>query len=101
MKIDIIYPIITILQYPFTIFIRNGIRFLINKLAGIDIIQQSRTIRPSSSWTLAFITNVQCNVFVTDFPLGHELPSHILNNKYLKNTFTNPRTKRPYTDNTV
>ena len=70
-----------------TISNRNGIRFLIHKLAGIDIIQQARTIRPSSSWTLAFITNVQYNVFVTDFPLGHSelLPDYIVNNKYLKN----------------
>ena len=90
-----------ILQYPFTISNRNGIRFLIHKLAGIDIIQQARTIRPSSSWTLAFITNVQYNVFVTDFPLGHSdfLPDYIVNNKYLKNMYINPRTKKPYYDN--
>ena len=41
-----------ILQYPFTISNRNGIRFLMHKLAGRDIIQQARAIRPSSSWTL-------------------------------------------------
>ena len=82
-----------ILQYPFTISNRNGIRFLIHKLAGIDIIQQART--------LAFITNVQYNVFVTDFPLGHSdfLPDYIVNNKYLKNMYINPRTKKPYYDN--
>ena len=90
-----------ILQYPFTISNRNEIRFLMHKLAGIDIIQQARPIRPSSSWTLAFITNVQYNVFLTDFPLGQaeEHPNYILNNKYLKNMFMNPRTKRTYTDN--
>ena len=59
-----------ILDFPFTISNRNSIRFLMFKLAKLDIIKQARAVRPSSAWTLAFITNIQCVVFKTEFPLG-------------------------------
>ena len=57
-----------ILTYPFTITNRNSIRLLMNKIHRIDIIEQACAVRPSTAWTLAFITNVQYHVFLTDFP---------------------------------
>ena len=58
------------LHFPFTISNRKSIRFLMFKLAKVDIIQQARAVRPSTAWTLAFITNIQYVVFKTQFPLG-------------------------------
>ena len=52
-----------ILTYPFTESNRNSICLLMNKIHRIDIIEQARVLRPSSAWTLAFITNVQYHVF--------------------------------------
>ena len=34
-----------------------------NKLAGIDVIQQAISDRPSTAWALTFISNVQYVVF--------------------------------------
>ena len=59
-----------ILHFPFTISNRNSIRFLMFKLAKLDIIEQARAVRSSTAWTLAFITNIQYVVFKTQFPLG-------------------------------
>ena len=59
-----------ILHFPFTISNRNSIRFLMFKLTKLDIIEQARAVRPSTAWTLAFITNIQYVVFKTEFPLG-------------------------------
>ena len=59
-----------ILHFPFTISNMNSIRFLMFKLAKLDIIEQARAVRPSTVWTLAFITNIQYVVFKTEFPLG-------------------------------
>ena len=59
-----------ILHFPFTISNRNSIRFLMFKLANLDIIEQARAVRTSTAWTLAFITNIQYVVFKTEFPLG-------------------------------
>ena len=59
-----------VLHLPFTISNRNSIRFLIFKLAKLDIIEQARAVIPSTAWTLPFITNIQYVVFKTDFPLG-------------------------------
>ena len=59
-----------ILHFPFTISNRNSIRFLMFKLAQLDIIELARAVRPSTAWTLAFITNIQYGVFKTEFPLG-------------------------------
>ena len=59
-----------ILHFTFTISNRNSIRFLMFKLARLDIIQEARAVRPSTLWTLAFITNIQYVVFKTQFPLG-------------------------------
>ena len=75
-----------ILTYPFTVSNRNSLRMLMNKILRIDIIEQARAVRPSTAWTLAFITNVQYNVFLTDFPLGAniKLPSYVSTNRYLK-----------------
>ena len=90
-----------ILQYPFRISNMNSIRFLMNKLVGIDIITQARSDRPSTTWSLAFITNVQYVVFKTDFPLGNaeDLPDYIKQNRYLKTMYINKWTGKPYTDN--
>ena len=90
-----------ILTYPFTISYRNSIRLLMNKIHRIDIIEQARAIRPSTAWTLAFITNVQYHVFLTDFPLGAvtDLPSYIKANRYLRNMLINRRSNQPYQDN--
>ena len=90
-----------ILQYPFTISNRNSINFLMNKLTKIDIIEQAKTVRPSTVWSLALITNVQYNVYATVYPLGQaeDLPNYLKRNKYLKNMYINPRTKNPYDDN--
>ena len=53
-----------------------------NKILKVDIIEQARAVRPSTAWTLAFITNVHYNIFLTDFPLGVavSLPSYITTN---------------------
>ena len=56
-----------ILYYPFTVTNRNSIRFLMYKIATLDIIEQARSVRPSTVWTLAFITNIQYVVFKTQF----------------------------------
>ena len=40
------------------------------KLARLDIIEQARTVRLSIVCTLTLITNIQCVVFKTEFPLG-------------------------------
>ena len=48
-----------ILDYPFIISNQNGIRFFMHKITGIDIIEQAKAVRPSTEWTLAFVTNVQ------------------------------------------
>ena len=90
-----------ILQYPFTISNRNSIKFFMNKLTKIDIIEQAKTVRPSSAWSLALITNVQYIVYATVYPLGQaeDLPNYLKVNKYLKNMYINPRTKNPYVDN--
>ena len=59
-----------ILHFPFTKFYRNSIRFLRFKLAKLDSIEPARAVRPSTAWTLAFITNIQYVVFTTEFPPG-------------------------------
>ena len=59
-----------ILHFQFTISNRNSIRFLMFKLAKLNVIEQARAIRPSTVWTLAFITNIQYVVFKTEFLLG-------------------------------
>ena len=90
-----------ILEYPFIISNQNGIRFFMHKITGIDIIQQARGIRPSTAWTLAFITNVQYVVFSTNFPLGNaiDLPKFLKRNKHLKTLFIDRKTGLPHTDN--
>ena len=90
-----------ILTYPYTIFNRNSIRLLMNKITRIDIIEQARAIRPSTAWTLAFITNIQYNIFLTNFPLGQaiELSTYIKNHKFLRNFIYDKNRKEPYQDN--
>ena len=90
-----------ILTYTFTVSNRNSIWFLMNKILRIDIIEQACAVRPSTAWTLAFISNVQYNIFLTDFPLGSitNLPSYTIANRYLKNILINRRTNQPYQDN--
>ena len=90
-----------ILTYPYTISNRNSIRLLMNKITRIDIIEQARAIRPTTAWTLAFITNIQYNTFLTDFPLGQaiELPTYIKNHKHLRNFIYDKNRKEPYQDN--
>ena len=65
-----------------------------HKITGIDIIEQARAVRPSTVWSLAFITNVQYVVFLTDFPLGNAttLPGYILTNGYIKSMYYNKYT---------
>ena len=89
------------LTYPFTVSNRNSLRLLMNKILRICIIEQARTVRPSTAWTLAFITNVQYNIFLTDFSLGAavSLRSYITTNRYLKNVFNNRRKNQPCQDN--
>ena len=72
-----------------------------HNITGIDIIEQARAVRPSTVWSLAFITNVQYVVFLTDFPLGNAttLPGYILTNGYIKSMYYNKYTGQPYTDN--
>ena len=72
-----------------------------HKITGIDIIEQARAVRPSTVWTLAFITNVQYVVFFTDFPLGNAtaLPGYIFLNGFIKSMYYNKHTGKPYTDN--
>ena len=78
----------------------NSIYFLM-KLAGIDIIQQARSDRPSTAWSLVFITNVQYVVFKTEFPLrnAEDLPDYIKQNRFLKTMYIDNWTGKPYTDN--
>ena len=90
-----------ILRYPYTITTRNSIRLLINKLIRQDIIAAAKTVRPTTAWSLAFITNVEYLVFPTRFVLGQatQLPSYIRNHHFIKSMHINNRTKEPYTDN--
>ena len=89
-----------ILTYPFTISNRNSIRFFMHKITGIDVIQNARAVRPSTAWTLAFITNVQYNVFKTSFPFGNspDMPDNVRRNAFLRTMYLNKRTGLPYTD---
>ena len=89
-----------ILHFPFTISNRNSIRFLMFKLARVDIIQEVRPVRSSTLWTLAFITNIQYVVFKTQFPLGQvdNLPIFLRQNLYLISFYINRITKKPYED---
>ena len=72
-----------------------------NKLTKIDIIEEAKTVRPSTIWSLAHITNVQYIVYATVYPLSQaeELPNYLKLNKYLKNMYINPRTKNQYDEN--
>ena len=90
-----------ILHFPFTISNRNSIRFLMFKLAKLDIIEQARAVRPSTAWTLAFITNIQYVVFKTEFPLGQtdNFPSYLKRNPYIISFYINRVTRKPYQDN--
>ena len=90
-----------ILSHPYTIINRNSINFFMHKITGIDIIEQARAVRPSTVWSLAFITNVQYVVFLTDFPLGNAIAisEYILTNGYIKSMYYNKHTGKPYTDN--
>ena len=90
-----------ILTYPYMISKRANINSLMNKLASIDMIEKARANRPSTSWTLVFITNIQYNVFLTNFPIGRltTLPDYIKSNRYLKNVIYNKNTSQPYKDN--
>ena len=90
-----------ILQFPFRISNMNGVRFLMNKLTGIDILTQARSVRPSTNWTLAFITNVQYVVYKSNFPLGaaDQLPDHIRPNRNIRTMFIDSKTGEPYSDN--
>ena len=58
-------------------------------------------MRPSTVWSLAFITNIQYVVFLTDFPLGNAttLPGYILKNAYIKSMYYNKYTGKPHSDN--
>ena len=89
-----------ILRYPYTIITRNSIRLLLNKLIRQDIIAAAKTVRPSTAWSLAFITNVEYLVFPTNFVLGQgdHLPSYITNHHFIKSLHINNRTKEPYKD---
>ena len=70
------------------------------KLARLDIIEQARAVRPSTLWTLAFITNVQYVAFKTQFTLGQldGLPLFLKINLYLISLYIYRITKRPYED---
>ena len=72
-----------------------------HKITGIDIIEQARAVRLSTVWTLAFITNIQYVIFLTDFPLGNAttLPGYILKNSYIKSMYYNKYTGKPHNDN--
>ena len=89
------------LTYPCIISKRANINSLMNKLASIDLIEQLHAVHPSTSWTLTFITNVQYNVFLTNFPLERPslLPEYIRSLRYLKNVFYNKNTSQPHKDN--
>ena len=86
-----------ILHFTFTISNRNSIRFLMFKLARLDIIEQARAVRPSKVWTLAFITNIQYVVFKTEFPLDQidDFPLFLRKNPYVKSFYINRVTRNP------
>ena len=90
-----------ILHFPFTISNRNSIRFLLFKLAKLDIIEQARAVRLSTAWTLAFITNIQYVVFKTEFPLGetNNFPLYLKKNPYIISFYIYKVTRKPYQDN--
>ena len=90
-----------VLYFPFRISNRNSIKFLMQKLARIDVIQQASAVRPSTNWILVAITNIQYTIFLTDFPLGQaeDLPIYPKTNKHLRTLFINKRTNKPYEDN--
>ena len=52
-----------VLYFPFTVSNRSSICYLMNKLTRINILEQARTVRPSTDWILVFSTNVQNTVF--------------------------------------
>ena len=89
-----------ILHFPFTISNRNSIKFHMYKLARLDIIEQARAVRPSTAWTLAFITNIQYVVFKTEFRLGHvnNFPLYLKKNPYIISFYINRLTHKPYQD---
>ena len=90
-----------ILHFPFTISNRNSIRFIMFKLSKLNIIEQATAVRPSTAWTLAFITNIQYVVFKTDFLLGQvdNFPLFLKKNPYIIPFYIYRVTRKPFRDN--
>ena len=77
-----------VLQNPWLISSRRSISYLMTALKKLDIIASARKDRPSSAWSLAFITNVNYYTFSTQYPIGarvnSNIPPFIKNNHYIK-----------------
>ena len=77
-----------VLRNPWLISSRKSISHLMTILKKMDIIASAKKDRPSSAWSLAFITNVNYYTFSTQYPIGARvnanLPPFIRNNHYIK-----------------
>ena len=70
-----------------------------NKLARNGIIEQARSVRFSTAWTLVLITNIQYIVYSPVYPLGqaYDLPNNLKLNKYL-NMYIKPHIMTVFLD---
>ena len=72
-----------VLSHPRMISSKKSISLLIQTLKKLDIIGLARKDRPSSAWTLAFITNINYYVYKTNFSIGDQNISALNILKYL------------------
>ena len=83
-----------VLSHPRMISSSKSISLLMHSLRKMDIISLARKDRPSSAWTLVFITNINYYVYKTDFYIGYKLlssniPQYLSLNKNIKH-FASP-----------
>ena len=79
---------------------RIDVDSFLKKLKDIDPANYVRNKRPNSSWKPFMITNIQIDVFSTNFTMGGrvQLPNYVKNSKKLK-LLIQDRHQHPYQDN--
>ena len=77
------------MKFPRLISGRRSITLMMNTLKKMDIIELARKDRPSSAWSLAFITNINYYVYNMQYPIGRlvsqDIPLYIRQCKFIKN----------------
>ena len=73
-------------EKPFTISNHDDLKNFYRKIVAVDMISHYYLTKPSSSWTMAGLTNVSIYTYpIIDAPIGSaiELPDYILKNKHI------------------